>query len=333
MGGPAGAALPALHLGGTRRHQPARPWPGGHHRPLPGEQQGGRHASGAPQACGAAQPMHACLAMPGISPALSVQVLQVSQFCFPPPPAQHRVPSPCHPQADFILAHGTEALGTSTDGSAAEPCSLEHMKQLLGECAAAAAARGAEPPPMVVANPDVVTVAGSELRWGTEGQGGGWGVVAWSGTAELWCSAGALHLEPVPSLPRLTLLLLPPTLPPRVMPGTLARHYASQCGGRVVLMGKPAPVIYREALAMLGLPAEATLAVGDSLEHDIGGAQAAGVDSVFVLGGIHAGDVGLQGGAGAGAGGHSFSEQGLAAACAEHGVALPTFVLPFFSWQ
>ncbi len=117
------------------------------------------------------------------------------------------------------------------------------------------------------------------------------------------------------------------------MPGTLARHYASQCGGRVVLMGKPAPVIYREALAMLGLPAEATLAVGDSLEHDIGGAQAAGVDSVLVLGGIHAGDVGLQGGAGAGAGGHSFSKQGLAAACAEHGVALPTFVLPFFSWQ
>lgn len=115
------------------------------------------------------------------------------------------------------------------------------------------------------------------------------------------------------------------------MPGTLARHYASQCGGRVVLMGKPAPVIYREALGMLGLPAREVAALGDSLEHDIGGAQAAGVDSVFVLGGIHAGDVALRGNAGDD--GHSFSERGLAAACAEHGVAPPRYVLPFFSWR
>lgn len=115
------------------------------------------------------------------------------------------------------------------------------------------------------------------------------------------------------------------------MPGTLARHYAARCGGQVVLMGKPAPVIYQAALGMLGLPAGQVLAVGDSLEHDIGGAQAAGVDSVFVLGGIHAEDVGLRGGAGAGR--HSFSESGLAAACAEHDVAPPPFVLPYFSWR
>ena len=61
-------------------------------------------------------------------------------------------------QADFILAHGTEALGTSTDGSAAQPCSLDAMRELLGRCAPRKL-------PMVVANPDVVTVAGSELRW------------------------------------------------------------------------------------------------------------------------------------------------------------------------
>lgn len=73
------------------------------------------------------------------------------------------------PQAEFILAHGTEALGTSAQGDAAQPCSLDRLKQLLEECAAAAAARGAPPPPMVVANPDVVTVAGSELRWGVRG--------------------------------------------------------------------------------------------------------------------------------------------------------------------
>jgi len=54
-----------------------------------------------------------------------------------------------------------------------------------------------------------------------------------------------------------------PAAPPhRPMPGTLARHYSS-LGGEVVLMGKPAPVIYREALAQLQLPAEQVLAIGD----------------------------------------------------------------------
>lgn len=72
---------------------------------------------------------------------------------------------PHHVQADFILAHGTEALGASTDGSAAEPCSLEQMSVLLDRCTASGRRL-----PMVVANPDVVTVSGSELRWA--GQGG-----------------------------------------------------------------------------------------------------------------------------------------------------------------
>ncbi|EFN54474.1 hypothetical protein CHLNCDRAFT_11074, partial [Chlorella variabilis] len=138
-------------------------------------------------------------------------------------------------QADFILAHGTEAVGTSVDGSGAAPCGLEGMRELLDACAA----RGGVP--MVVANPDVVTVAGTELR---------------------------------------------------VMPGTLARHYASR-GSQVVLMGKPAPAIYSAALELLQLPPGEVVAVGDSLEHDIGGAQAAGVDALFVLGGIHREDVQL----------------------------------------
>lgn len=37
-------------------------------------------------------------------------------------------------------------------------------------------------------------------------------------------------------------------------------------------MGKPAPVIYEGAMALLGLDAAEILAVGDSLEHDIRGA-------------------------------------------------------------
>ena len=133
------------------------------------------------------------------------------------------------------------------------------------------------------------------------------------------------------------------------MPGTLARHYAA-AGGEVWLAGKPAPVIYAAALEMLQLPAAQVVAVGDSLEHDCGGAAAAGVDSVFVLGGIHREDVGLRaagsgsgsGSAAAGqpqqegdvaaAGSHAWSRRGLAAACDAHGVR-PTLVLPFFSWR
>lgn len=56
-----------------------------------------------------------------------------------------------------------------------------------------------------------------------------------------------------------------------VMPGTLARTYRSQGGGPVVLMGKPAPVIYEAATRMLGLSPEKVVAIGDSLEHDVGG--------------------------------------------------------------
>ena len=125
------------------------------------------------------------------------------------------------------------------------------------------------------------------------------------------------------------------------MPGTLAAHYRS-LGGRVVLMGKPAPVIYEQALAMLGLPPAQVVAVGDSLEHDVAGAAGAGVDSVFVLGGIHAADVELAAGADeqqqqqqqqqqqrARAAGHLYCPQRLAEVCASHGAA-PTFLLPYF---
>ena len=128
------------------------------------------------------------------------------------------------------------------------------------------------------------------------------------------------------------------------MPGTLARHYASR-GSQVVLMGKPAPAIYSAALELLQLPPGEVVAVGDSLEHDIGGAQAAGVDALFVLGGIHREDVQLaarqaaEGGPGGGgggvvsAGGYSFSERRLAAACEEHGVAALHYVVPYFAWR
>lgn len=59
--------------------------------------------------------------------------------------------------ADFILAHGTEAIG-QPNGAAAQAASMQQINAALQCCAEQAVA-----PPMVVANPDVVTVSGSDL--------------------------------------------------------------------------------------------------------------------------------------------------------------------------
>lgn len=55
--------------------------------------------------------------------------------------------------------------------------------------------------------------------------------------------------------------------------------------------GKPFPAIYDHALAAGGNPdREAVLAIGDGLQTDMLGAARAGLDAVFVAGGIHRGE-------------------------------------------
>ncbi len=68
--------------------------------------------------------------------------------------------------------------------------------------------------------------------------------------------------------------------------GALAERY-QRMGGSVRSLGKPDPAIYVPVLEMLGTGKARTLAVGDALRTDIAGAAAAGVDSCWVLGGIH----------------------------------------------
>ncbi len=99
--------------------------------------------------------------------------------------------------------------------------------------------------------------------------------------------------------------------------GSLARHYAA-AGGDVVSLGKPDPAIYARALGMMGVAADRVLAIGDSLHTDIGGAAAAGIDSLWVLGGIHA----------AALGGDDAAARGEAAAA---GVA-PVGMIDFLRW-
>jgi HAD superfamily hydrolase (TIGR01459 family) len=69
--------------------------------------------------------------------------------------------------------------------------------------------------------------------------------------------------------------------------GTLALHYEA-LGGDVLWVGKPDPLVYQPVLHLLGVPRDRVLAVGDSLRTDIAGARATGIDSCWVLGGIHA---------------------------------------------
>ncbi|KAI8477095.1 MAG: HAD-like domain-containing protein [Monoraphidium minutum] len=183
--------------------------------------------------------------------------------------------------ADFILAHGTEAVGLpAAPGSAggARGATLRELRELVEECAAEAARRG-RAMPMVVANPDIVTVDG----------------------------AGGLI----------------------TMPGTLAEWYRA-AGGEVVLMGKPAPLIYDACTCLApGVAPGRWLAVGDSIQHDIAGAAAAGAGpAVLVVGGIHAEDAALRGTSNAAA---SWDGPALAALCREHGAA-PAFAMAWMEW-
>ena len=71
--------------------------------------------------------------------------------------------------------------------------------------------------------------------------------------------------------------------------GRIAELYES-LGGPVTWIGKPHPDIFATALAALGNPPPARVAVvGDSVEHDIAGARAAGCAGWLVLSGIAAG--------------------------------------------
>ncbi len=110
---------------------------------------------------------------------------------------------------------------------------------------------------------------------------------------------------------------------PVLAPGAVARRYQAM-GGRVRLIGKPWPEIYRPCLAALnGGADESVVAVGDSLEHDIAGGIAMRLDTVLVQGGIYADHfAGLTA---------AETQARLAALCREHG-ATPTWTLPAFRW-
>ena len=72
----------------------------------------------------------------------------------------------------------------------------------------------------------------------------------------------------------------------QICAGALAAFYAGQ-GGDACWIGKPYPGVYQPVFDMLGVPRSRILAIGDALGTDIRGAAAVGVDSLWILGGIH----------------------------------------------
>ncbi len=69
--------------------------------------------------------------------------------------------------------------------------------------------------------------------------------------------------------------------------GAYVTMLAATVGREPTVVGKPHAPLYRAAVERLGSTAENTLAVGDRLDTDISGAVAAGLDSAWVLTGVH----------------------------------------------
>jgi HAD superfamily hydrolase (TIGR01459 family) len=67
--------------------------------------------------------------------------------------------------------------------------------------------------------------------------------------------------------------------------GSLAKDYQGM-GGQVIYYGKPHLPVYQAALAAAGNP-KRPLAVGDGLLTDIKGANAAGLEVLFIADGVH----------------------------------------------
>ncbi len=68
--------------------------------------------------------------------------------------------------------------------------------------------------------------------------------------------------------------------------GAIAEIY-TKMGGKVIIKGKPDISIYIETTNLINLEKKRTVAIGDSLFHDIQGANNFEIDSVLVKSGIH----------------------------------------------
>ena len=106
--------------------------------------------------------------------------------------------------------------------------------------------------------------------------------------------------------------------------GALAKRY-EELDGEVRYHGKPYRGIYDSCFKLLGDPdPKRTLAVGDTLHTDIAGANRIGINSAFVPGGIHAGELGVGMG--------DLPEADRLSGLFDRERERPTHVIPAFRW-
>lgn len=75
------------------------------------------------------------------------------------------------------------------------------------------------------------------------------------------------------------------------MPGKIGERY-ERFGGKCIYFGKPYTAHFESCLKKLRLNKDRVVHIGDSLQHDVKGANDAGIASVFITGGIHSADLG-----------------------------------------
>jgi len=68
--------------------------------------------------------------------------------------------------------------------------------------------------------------------------------------------------------------------------GAILAALQAATGIEPIIIGKPEPIIYQQALALLGVDPALTVAIGDRLETDILGAVRTGIRSLMVLSGV-----------------------------------------------
>ena len=106
--------------------------------------------------------------------------------------------------------------------------------------------------------------------------------------------------------------------------GAIAVYY-QEMGGLVRYHGKPHREIFDRCLEFLGPgPRDRIANIGDSLRTDVAGANAAGIHSIFIAGGIHAEALGVEPG-------DMPDADKLSAVCAAVGQT-PTVAMPVLRW-
>jgi HAD superfamily hydrolase (TIGR01459 family) len=106
--------------------------------------------------------------------------------------------------------------------------------------------------------------------------------------------------------------------------GSLAERY-EQLGGEVLYHGKPHAGAYQRVMTCLSLEPPDLLAFGDSFRTDVAGANRAGIDAAFVVGGIHREELRRKSKKGL------FDERRLAE-LADESCAFARFVIMTFCW-